>query len=120
MPQPLKIHLKRAYEPAAASDGRRYLVERLWPRGLARDKAALDDWLKDLSPSPELRKWYHADKAGRWDEFCERYRSELAARPEELQKLRQEARKTDITFVYAAADQDHNSARLLRDYLQAL
>ncbi|MDA5194225.1 DUF488 domain-containing protein [Govanella unica] len=116
----LKIHLKRAYEAPDPTDGRRYLVERLWPRGISRDKAALDGWLKDISPSPDLRKWYHEDKDNRWDGFCERYRAELDSHVAELRKLRAEAAKTVVTFVYGASDHDHNSARLLRDYLETL
>lgn len=116
----LRIRLKRAYDAPDAADGRRYLVERLWPRGISRERAALDGWLKDLSPSPALRQWYHADKDGRWDEFCQRYRAELATHGEALETLRHEAAQGTVTFVYAAADPDRNSARLLRDYLESL
>ena len=112
------IQTKRAYEPAARGDGARYLVERLWPRGVTREKAALTAWLKEVSPSPELRKWYAHDPA-KWPEFQKRYREELkdeAHRPA-LEELRQAARKGPVTLIYAAHDEERNSAAVLQQVL---
>ena len=111
-----KIQLKRVYEPAAAGDGTRILVERLWPRGLSKDKAALDHWLKDVAPSPELRRWY-GHEPERWPAFQERYRAELAAAPEALARLEALCAEGPVTFVFAAKDQARNSAVVLRDLL---
>jgi len=110
------IHLKRAYEAPEASDGRRILVERLWPRGITKEKAALDAWLKDVSPSPELRKWYAHD-AGKWPEFQRRYRAELDANPAGVAAVREAVGPGPATFVFAAKDPVRNSATLLREYL---
>ncbi len=112
------IRLKRIYEPPALEDGFRVLVERLWPRGVSRQRARLDLWLKDIDPSPELRKWYAHDQT-KWNEFQRRYRSELIKNPvlSRLQKLIHEQKA--ITFVYAASDEEHNSARVLKTFIEA-
>lgn len=107
--------LKRAYEPAAESDGMRVLVDRLWPRGLDKQHAAIDEWLKELAPSAELRKWF-GHEPERWDEFRQRYAAELAGN-ETLERLRALARQQHVTLVYAAHDEAHNNAVALRDYL---
>lgn len=113
-----KIQLKRAYDPVSAEDGYRILVERLWPRGLTKEKAAVDLWLKEIAPSPELRKWFGHDPE-KWKEFSRRYREELDDNTEAVSQLRQVLKKEDtVTFVYAARDTEHNSALLLRDYLK--
>ena len=112
----MDIRLKRAYEKPAPGDGLRVLVERLWPRGLTKEKAAIDLWLKDVAPSPELRRWYNHDPA-RWAEFQKRYRSELREQKQEVHDLRQKCRDGAVTFVYAARDEERNSARVLKDYL---
>lgn len=110
------IRLKRAYEPALASDGLRVLVERLWPRGLSREKAAIDLWLKDIAPSTALRQWYGHDEA-RWPEFQSRYRAELHTNPA-LTELRALLRQhAHITFVYASHS-EHNSAAVLKAWLE--
>lgn len=111
------IHLKRAYDPPAPGDGRRFLVERLWPRGVKKEALELDAWLKDVAPSTELRKWYSHEVA-RWDEFRRRYRGELDANNEALAPLVDAARRGAVTLVYGAHDEQHNSAVVLRDYLQ--
>lgn len=109
------IRLKRVYEAAAPGDGRRILVERLWPRGISRERAALDVWLKEVAPSPALRTWY-GHEPGRWEEFRARYRAELAQNPA-LRELRaQMAAHPVVTFVYAASD-ERNSASVLKEYL---
>ena len=110
------IKLKRAYEPPAKIDGTRILVERLWPRGLTKEKAKIDMWLKDIAPSPELRKWYGHDTE-KWAEFKKRYLKELKANKELLDKLKEQVKET-ATFVYAARDEKHNSALVLKDLLE--
>ena len=112
----LTIKLKRAYLAPAPDDGVRILVERLWPRGLTKEKAAIDHWVKDIAPSPDLRKWY-GHVPDRWDEFQKRYRAELDANGEKLNMLIALCTGRTVTFVYAAKDEDRNSAVLLREYL---
>ena len=110
------IKLKRAYEPPAKSDGKRILVERLWPRGLTKEKAGIDLWLKDIAPSPELRKWYAHD-IEKWTEFKKRYLKELKDNKELLNELK-ELVQNPVTLVYAARDEEHNSALVLKDLLE--
>lgn len=115
------IALKRAYEPASADDGERVLVERLWPRGVAKEAARIDAWPRDLAPSPSLRKWYGHDPA-RWPEFRERYGAELDApeQRERLTALAEKCRRTKVTFVYAARDTERNSATVLKEHIERL
>lgn len=110
------IRLKRAYDPPAEADGRRILVDRLWPRGIARADAKIDDWMKELAPGTELRKWFGHDP-GRWVEFQRRYRAEIAGQEEKLGALRQLAEQGPVTLVYGARDEEHNNAVVLRDVL---
>ena len=112
------IQVKRVYDPPERADGARYLVERLWPRGMKKENAALTGWLKEVAPSTELRKWYGHDPE-RWPEFQKRYREELKddALQESLAKLRQAARKGPVTLVYAAHDEERNSAVVLKQVL---
>jgi uncharacterized protein YeaO (DUF488 family) len=110
------INLKRAYVPPAPEDGFRVLVERLWPRGLKQEALALDLWLREIAPSPELRKWFGHDPA-RWEEFCRRYWAELASRPDVVQVLREKAGEGRITLVYGSRDEEHNAAAALRKFL---
>ena len=110
------LKLKRAYEPADADDGRRILVDRLWPRGVSKAQAALDEWDKDLAPSTELRKWFGHDPA-RWDEFRRRYREELGQHAQRVEQLRGLTRQGPVTLVYGARDQQHNEAVVLRNVL---
>jgi uncharacterized protein YeaO (DUF488 family) len=112
------VRLKRVYEPAERADGYRVLVDRLWPRGLRKEQAQLDAWLRDLAPSPELRREFGHDPA-RWDEFRRRYREELAT-PEcraLLAELRERAEQGPLTLLYAARDTAHNNALVVRDAL---
>ena len=111
------IQLKRAYEEPSSRDGQRILVERLWPRGASKEKAAIDQWLKELAPSTELRKWFHHDLEN-WAEFRERYRAELDQKAELLVPLMQRIAAGVVTFVYAASDEEHNSALVLKEYLE--
>lgn len=111
------IHLKRAYDEPSSSDGKRILVERLWPRGVTKDKAQLDLWLKEIAPTTELRKWYNHDPA-LWEEFQHRYWQELDHNPDAVTKLRQEVKQGTVTLIYAAHDQEHNGALALKAYLE--
>lgn len=110
------IKLKRAYEPAEPGDGIRILVDRLWPRGVSKAEAALDDWMKDVAPSTDLRKWFGHDPA-RWAEFQRRYRAELAQDTRQLDHIRALARDHVVTLVYGARDEAHNDAVVLRNVL---
>jgi len=112
----MSIHIKRVYEPPKASDGKRILVDRLWPRGLAKDKAQVDLWLKDIAPSNELRTWFGHDPA-KWVEFQKRYKAELKQRKEPLAELRREASRATVTLLYGAHDQVHNQAVVLAKLL---
>lgn len=110
------VRLKRAYEPAAADDGTRVLIDRLWPRGVSKDDAALDLWLKDIAPSTALRKWFGHEPA-RWAEFQQRYAAEVQQHPEAFGQLRALARQGPVTLVYAARDEQYNDAVVLRSLL---
>ena len=112
------IRLKRVYEPARPADGKRFLVERLWPRGIKKEALRLDAWLPEVAPTPALRKWFHHDPA-RWAEFQERYRAELDARPDTWAVLLDAARKDTVTLLFSARDVEHNNAVALKLYLEA-
>jgi uncharacterized protein YeaO (DUF488 family) len=111
------IALKRIYEDPCPEDGFRVLVERLWPRGLTKERAAVDLWLKDVAPSPELRKWFGHDP-DRWEQFQERYRRELRGKKDAVRLLRQKAKEGLVTLVYGARDEQHNGALVLKRFLQ--
>lgn len=112
-----RIAIKRIYEPAANNDGCRVLVDRLWPRGLSKDKAEIDHWFKELAPSNELRHWFGHD-AGKWDEFKRRYRAELEDNEEAVAPLRK-LLKTEkkITLLFGTREEKHNNAVALAEYL---
>ena len=110
------VRLKRAYEPPARDDGARILIDRLWPRGMTKKAAAIDEWFKDVAPSTALRQWFGHDPA-RWQEFRRRYADEVRQNPEHLDKLRDRARQGPITLVFSARDELHNDAVVLRDLL---
>lgn len=110
------IKLKRAYERADADDGTRILIDRLWPRGVRKTDAAIDEWMKDLAPSTALRKWFGHDPA-RWQEFRRRYAVEVHQHPEMLEQLRAMARQGPVTLVFSAHDEIHNDAIVLRELL---
>ena len=107
------VRLKRAYEPVDAEDGTRVLVDRLWPSGVSKIAAALDQWMKDIAPSTELRKWFGHDP-DRWEEFDRRYSAELHQNAELLSQLRSLARQGPVTLAYSAHDEVHNDAIVLR------
>jgi uncharacterized protein YeaO (DUF488 family) len=111
------LRLKRVYEAPADVDGLRVLVDRVWPRGLSKDKARIDHWLKDVAPSTALRKWFGHDPA-RWTEFRRRYRAELAKNPGALKALRAVIRGQRATLLYGARDEAHNQAVVLAELLQ--
>jgi uncharacterized protein YeaO (DUF488 family) len=115
----MSIRLKRAYETPAVGDGARVLVDRLWPRGLARERVQLDAWLKEIAPSTELRKWFGHDPK-RWPEFKRRYFEELDGRDQALQELLSMVRAGHVTLLYGARDEQHNHALALREYLERL
>jgi uncharacterized protein YeaO (DUF488 family) len=111
-----EIQIKRAYQKPALEDGIRILVDRLWPRGLSKKAAGIDQWAKEIAPSTKLRKWFAHDPE-RWKEFGRRYRAELQGQAEKLEDIRRLARREPITLVYGARDEVHNDAIVLRDVL---
>ncbi len=110
------IRIKRVYDPASPTDGQRLLVDRLWPRGVRKDAGRFDAWLKDASPSNELRAWYHHEPE-KWDEFCRRYWAELDASPTAWQPILVAARQGDVTLLYSARAVEYNNALALKMYL---
>lgn len=112
-----RIRIKRIYRAARVSDGKRILVDRLWPRDVAKDRARLFDWCKDIAPSDALRHWFHANP-DQWREFSKRYQEELATREDLLRELAGYAHGDVVTLLYASKDEEHNNAIVLRDYLR--
>ena len=112
------VQIKRVYEEPDSRDGERILVDRLWPRGLTKERAKVDLWLKDVAPSTELRKWFAHDPA-KWAEFQSRYQQELKKNKEQVSLLRQKVAKGNVTLVYGAKDQEHNEAVILQRLLAA-
>ena len=112
------INVKRVYEPSDADDGKRFLVDRVWPRGLKKEDLQLNDWLKDVAPSAELRRWFGHDP-DKWPEFRRRYLEELRAHPEVVQPLLDAARQCPVSLLFAARDTEHNNAVVLKAYLDA-
>jgi len=108
---------KRIYEPAEPDDGYRVVVDRMWPRGLRKVDAAIDEWLRDIAPSAELRRWFGHDPA-RWDEFVRRYHAELEAKPASIDYLAALGRERTVTLCFAARDKVHNNAAALQAYLE--
>ncbi len=113
----MTLSMKRAYEAPAAADGKRILIDRLWPRGLSKEKARIDLWMKEVAPSTELRKWFGHDPE-KWKEFQTRYKKELAANAELVNSIRKMAKSETVTLVYSAKDEAHNDAVVLLKYLQ--
>ena len=113
----LNVHAKRIYDPASDGDGYRILIDHVWPRGVSRERAKLDEWARELAPGDELRRWFGHDP-DRFEEFRSRYRDELQAQAERLGELRRRARKGPVTIVYAARDQEHNNAVVLAELLR--
>jgi uncharacterized protein YeaO (DUF488 family) len=113
------IKIKRVYDERARGDGERILVDRLWPRGLSKRAAAIDEWIKDVAPSHELRKWFGHDPA-RWPEFRRRYRAELEGQRDVLGAIARKAKGRTITLLFAARDTEHNDAVVLKDAIERL
>ncbi len=113
----MNINLKRVYETPEEADGKRILVERLWPRGLSKEKAQVDLWMKDVAPTTELRKWFDHDPA-KWTEFQKRYRSEIEACDEQIAQLKKAIGKRKATLVFGAKDEEHNAAIVLLEFLK--
>lgn len=110
------IKIKRVYDDPARGDGYRILVDRVWPRGVSKEDADLDDWLKELAPSTELRKWFDHDEK-KWTEFSKKYRRELEDKEDQIQKIRDKAGYRIVTLLYGAKDEKHNQAIVLRDVI---
>jgi uncharacterized protein YeaO (DUF488 family) len=110
------IKIKRIYDPPARGDGRRILIDRLWPRGVRKEGAAIDEWLKEIAPSDDLRKWFGHDPA-KWKEFRKKYLKELEAKKDLLEKLRAESRGRTLTLLFAARDTRHSNAEVIRELL---
>jgi len=110
------IQLKRVYDPVDSHDGKRFLVERLWPRGIKKENLVMDGWLKDVAPSDDLRHWFSHDPA-KWEEFIQRYTTELDKNPAACAPLLDTAQQGNVTLLYSAHDQDHNNALVLMNYL---
>jgi uncharacterized protein YeaO (DUF488 family) len=113
----MKIRIKRVYDAPSAADGQRILIDRLWPRGLSKERAKVDLWLKAIAPSTPLRQWFGHDP-GKWPEFKKRYRDELNHNSEAVAQLRAHLAKGTVTFVYGAKDQEHNDAVVLQEYVE--
>jgi uncharacterized protein YeaO (DUF488 family) len=114
----LEVRTKRVYDPAGPGDGYRILVDRLWPRGVSRERARLDEWARDLAPSTDLRKWFNHDPT-RFPEFRERYRRELRGHADHSDELRARAGRGPVTFVYGARDTEHNDAVVIAELVRA-
>jgi len=112
----MKLNIKRVYEKPNEQDGKRVLVDRLWPRGLTKEKADIDLWLKGIAPTTELRKWFNHD-AAKWKEFQKRYRKELNNNKEQVSLLKDQLKKGIVTLVYGARDEEHNEALVLKEWL---
>jgi uncharacterized protein YeaO (DUF488 family) len=112
-----ELKLKRVYEAPRKDDGTRILVDRLWPRGLTKEKAKVDLWLKEIAPSTELRKWFGHDPK-KWRRFSARYRTELKHHVDQLNLLKSKAKEGTVTLIYGARDQEHNEALVLKQFLQ--
>ena len=112
------IRIKRVYDPVSPDDGKRVLVDRLWPRGIKKEAARIDEWLKDIAPSDGLRKWFAHDPA-KWDEFKDRYQRELKKNVQPLEHLRKETEQGKVTLLFAAKDTEHNNAVVLKNILEA-
>jgi uncharacterized protein YeaO (DUF488 family) len=112
----MEIRIKRVYEKPSREDGIRVLVDRLWPRGLTKERAAVDLWMKNIAPSTELRKWFDHDP-NKWKQFMRRYRLELKKNKEQALSLKEQARRGTVTLLYGAKDEEHNEALVLKKYL---
>lgn len=113
------VRIKRIYEPSAPGDGKRILIDRLWPRGIRKEDARIDEWMREIAPSTELRKWFSHDPA-KWPEFKMRYKKELENMSDLLERLKGESRKGTITLLFAAKDTEHVNAAVLKEVIEQL
>jgi len=113
------VKIKRIYERPSPDNGRRILVDRLWPRGLTKEEAHVDGWLKDIAPSDELRRWFSHDPS-KWQEFKDRYKRELQGKKEEIERIRKEAEKGTVTLLFSAKDTEHNNAVVLKEVIRTI
>jgi uncharacterized protein YeaO (DUF488 family) len=113
------IKVKRVYDEVESDDGKRFLVERLWPRGIKRESMKLDDWLKDVAPSTELRKWF-GHEPEKWEEFKKRYLTELEDKKRYVEVILNAAKNGNVTLLYSAKDKAYNGAIVLKDYIESL
>jgi uncharacterized protein YeaO (DUF488 family) len=113
----MPVRIKRAYEPPSRADGYRVLIDRIWPRGVSKEEASLDEWARELAPSSELRRWFGHEPA-KFDEFRRRYRAELSGHEEKLRELARRGRRGSLTLVYSARDTEHNDAVVLAEMLR--
>ncbi len=112
------LKIKRVYETPSRGDGKRILIDRLWPRGLKKEEVQVDEWLKELAPSTELRKWFGHDPA-KWAEFKKRYKKELSGKSDLIKRIKAEARKGTVTLVFSASDAEHSNAAFLKELFRA-
>ncbi len=112
----MTLQIKRIYEPPSKEDGVRILVDRLWPRGVSKDEAHVDAWLKDIAPSADLRRWFGHD-TDKWSEFRRRYKAELDDNPAAVDELKRQIDQSPVTLLYGAKDTEHNNAVVLRDFV---
>lgn len=119
MSNKLKIKIKRVYDDVANNDGYRLLVDKIWPRGVSKEDAQLDEWNKDLAPSDDLRKWFDHDK-DKFDEFTKRYKKELEEKQEDLKRIKEMAKDKRVCLLYGAKDEEHNQAVVLKEILEDL
>ncbi|MEW6116287.1 MAG: DUF488 domain-containing protein [Nitrospirota bacterium] len=110
------VKIKRVYDPVSRNDGKRILVDRLWPRGIKKENAGIDEWLKDIAPSDELRKWFSHDLS-KWAEFRQKYKKELQSKSALIERLQSEAKGKTITLLFAAKDVEHNNAVVLKELI---
>lgn len=111
------IRIKRVYDPVSPNDGKRILIDRLWPRGIKKEKAKINEWLKDIAPSDTLRKWFGHDPS-KWKEFKKRYEQELKDNADLIERIRKEAREGKVTLLFSAKDVEHNNALALKELLE--
>jgi uncharacterized protein YeaO (DUF488 family) len=112
-----EIQLKRAYDKPSSGDGYRILIDRIWPRGISKDELKIDEWLKDIAPSTDLRKWFGHEPV-KWDDFKKRYFKELKQKKELTKKITEKMKNHNITFIYSAKDREHNNAVALKEYIE--
>jgi len=110
------VKIKRIYDPVSSDDGKRILIDRLWPRGIKKEKAKIDEWLRDVAPSDDLRKWFSHDPV-KYEEFKKRYVKELEKKSELLERIKKEAKKETVTLLFSAKDTEHNNATALKEIL---